>query len=104
LIGFLEEKQTELDAQLKALPPQEKKAAQSFINDLRPRLAALPHGDVSRPRPQPVVLPQIRSPAPAVRHQPAMPPGAALPPTARQDPETARQQIMQTLRQIIRQR
>jgi hypothetical protein len=105
LIGFLEEKQTELDAQLKALPPQEKKAAQGFIDDLRPRLAALPHGDVSRPRPQPVVLPQIRSPAPAIRHQPPVPPVTAAPPQkVRQDPEAVRQQIMQAIRQTIQQR
>src|SRR5262249_33580757 len=55
LIGFLEQLQTELDAQLKALPPQEKKAAQGPIDALRPRLVALSRGDVPPPRPQPVV-------------------------------------------------
>jgi hypothetical protein len=55
LIGFLEQMQTQLDAELKALPPQEKKAAQGPIDELRPRLAALSHADVPPPRPQPVV-------------------------------------------------
>ncbi|HMC65052.1 MAG TPA: Tudor-knot domain-containing protein [Gemmataceae bacterium] len=55
LIGFLEQQQTELDAQLKALPPKEKKAAQGPIDALRPRLAALSRSDVRPPRSQPVV-------------------------------------------------
>ena len=42
LIGFLEHLQTDLDAELKALPPQEQKAAQGPVDALRPRLAALP--------------------------------------------------------------
>jgi hypothetical protein len=42
LIGFLERLQTDLDAELKALPPQEQKAAQGPIGALRPRVAALP--------------------------------------------------------------
>jgi hypothetical protein len=41
LIGFLEQMQTDLDAELKALPPQEKKAAQDAVDELRPRLAAV---------------------------------------------------------------
>ena len=69
LMGFLEHLQTDLDAQLKALPPQEKKAAQGPIDALRPRLAALPRRDVPPPRPQPVVPPQVRFPAPAVPQQ-----------------------------------
>jgi hypothetical protein len=48
LIGFLEQMQTELDAQLKALPPQEKKAAQGPIDALREKVAALPRGDAPR--------------------------------------------------------
>ena len=55
LIGFLEQMQTQLDAELKALPPQEKKAAQGPVDALRPRLAALPRRDVPPPRPEPVV-------------------------------------------------
>ena len=55
LIGFLEQQQTQLDAELKALPPQEKKAAQGPIDALRPRLAALSRGDAPPPQPQPVV-------------------------------------------------
>jgi hypothetical protein len=70
LIEFLEQQQTQLDAELKALPPQEKKAAQAHIDALRPRLAALPRSDVRPPKSQPVVA-QARlsgsppSPAPA---------------------------------------
>jgi hypothetical protein len=55
LIGFLEQVQTQLDAELKALPPQEKKAAQGPIDALRPRLAALAGVEVPPLRPQPVV-------------------------------------------------
>jgi hypothetical protein len=55
LIGFLEQVQTQLDAELKALPPQEKKAAQGPVDALRPRVAALSRGDVPPPQPQPVV-------------------------------------------------
>src|SRR5206468_4273786 len=62
MIGFLEQMQTELDAQLKALPPQEKKAAQGPIDALRPRVAALARSDVAPPRPQPVVPPQVSFP------------------------------------------
>jgi hypothetical protein len=73
MIGFLEQMQTELDAQLKALPPQEKKAAQGPIDALRPRVAALARSDVAPPRPQPVVPPQVSFPAQAVRQQLPMP-------------------------------
>jgi hypothetical protein len=55
LIGFLEQQQSDLDAELKALPPQEEDAAQGLIDALRPRLVALRRGGVPRPRPQPVV-------------------------------------------------
>jgi hypothetical protein len=57
MIGFLEQMQTELDAQLKVLPPQEKKAAQGPIDALRPRVAALAGSDVAPPKPQAVVPP-----------------------------------------------
>jgi hypothetical protein len=70
MIGFLEQLQTDLDAQLKVLPPQEKKAAQGAIDALRPRLAALPHGDVPPQQPQPVVP---RRTAQAVPQRPPMP-------------------------------
>jgi RNA binding chromodomain-containing protein len=73
LIGFLEQMQTQLDAELKALPPQEKKAAQGPIDALRPRVAALPRCDVPPPRPQPVVPRQVRFPAQAVPQQLPMP-------------------------------
>jgi hypothetical protein len=62
LIGFLEENQAELDAQLKALPPQEKKAAQGAIDALRPRVAALSGPDVPAPQPSPVVPAQAAAP------------------------------------------
>ena len=62
MIGFLEQMQTELDAQLKALPPQEKKAVQGPLDALRPRVAALARSDVAPPRPQPVVPPQVSFP------------------------------------------
>ena len=73
MIGFLEQMQTELDAQLKALPPQEKKAAQGPIDALRPRVAALSRSDVAPPRPQTVVAPQVSFPAPSVPQQLSMP-------------------------------
>ena len=66
LIGFLEHVQTQLDAELKALPPQERKAAQGPVDALRPRLAALPRRDVPPPRPQPVpALPRLQGAPPA---------------------------------------
>jgi hypothetical protein len=73
LIGFLEQQQTELDAELKALPPKEKKAAQGPIDALRPRLAALPRGDGPPPRPQAVVPRQVTFPAPAVPQRSPVP-------------------------------
>lgn len=58
MIAYLEQIQTELDAELKALPPQEKEAAQAPIDALRPRVAALSGFDLPLPQPQPV-LPRI---------------------------------------------
>jgi hypothetical protein len=55
LIGFLEQVQTQLDRELKALPPQEKKAAEGPVDALRPRLAALTGLNVAAARPQPLV-------------------------------------------------
>jgi len=81
MIGFLEQMQTELDAQLKALPPEEKKAAQGPVDALRPRLDALPRVDVPPPPSQPAVPPpvppvappQVKFPAPALPQQFSMP-------------------------------
>jgi hypothetical protein len=73
LIGFLESVQTELDAQLKDLPPQERKAVQGPVDALRPRVAAFARSDVPPPRPQPVVARQARFPAQAVPRQFLMP-------------------------------
>jgi hypothetical protein len=58
LIDFLEQLQTDLDKELKALPPKEKKEAQGPIDALRPRLAVLTRRDVPPPRPQPAVHPK----------------------------------------------
>ncbi len=73
LIGFLEQMQTQLDAELKALTPQEKEAAQGPIDALRARVAALPRCAVPPPPPQPVVPGQVRFPAQAVPQQRPMP-------------------------------
>src|SRR5262249_4765265 len=74
LIGFLEQLQTELDVQLKALPPQEKKAVQGPIDALRPRVAALARSDVpsvavpaKTPAAGPAATPPVRFPAQAVQ-------------------------------------
>ena len=78
LSGFLEQQQTLLDAELKALPPQEKKEAQGPIDALRPRLAALPRVDVPPPAVPPnapvaVAAPQVPFPAQAVPQPLPMP-------------------------------
>jgi hypothetical protein len=73
LIGFLEQVQTQLDAELKALPPPEQKATQDSVDALRKRVASLPRGDAPPATPRPVVpvMPSGRSqvgpaaPAPA---------------------------------------
>src|SRR5262249_47284972 len=68
LIGFLEQVQTQLDAELKALPPKEQEAAQGPLDALRPRWAAVAGGEVPPARPQPVVPgtpPRGSPPAPA---------------------------------------
>ncbi len=46
LIALLEQVQTQLDAELKALPPPEQQAAKEPLDALRPRLAALPRREV----------------------------------------------------------
>jgi hypothetical protein len=81
MIGFLEQMQTQLDAQLKALPPEEKKAVQGPIDALRPRLDALPRVDAPAPPAQPAVPPpvppvappQVKFPAPAIPQLLSMP-------------------------------
>jgi hypothetical protein len=98
LIGFLERVQTDLEAELKALPPQEKKAAQGPVDALRPRLAALAGGDVPPPQPQPVVPPPA---AQAVPQQPSVPPDTtALEQTVGQNQEKLSQQILQMQQQV----
>jgi hypothetical protein len=62
-IDFLEQMQTQLEAELKALPPQEKKAAEGPIDALRPRLVALTQGNVPSPQPQADVARQVSPPA-----------------------------------------
>jgi hypothetical protein len=80
LIGFLEQQQTQLDAELKALPPQEQKEAQGPVDALRPRLAALPRGDVpppavppNAPVAGPVAALQVKFPVRVVPQQLPMP-------------------------------
>ncbi|MFL5240521.1 MAG: Tudor-knot domain-containing protein [Gemmataceae bacterium] len=72
-IGFLEQVQTDLEAQLKALPLQEKKAAQGPIDALRPRLAALPHSDAPPTQAQPGATRQVIFPAQPAAQQLPMP-------------------------------
>jgi hypothetical protein len=97
MIGFLEQLQNDLDKELKALPPQEKKAAEGPVDALRPRLAALAGGGVPPPQPQPVVTGQVRSPVQAVPQQPPTAPNpSAFEQTVRQNQEAVRQQILQT--------
>jgi hypothetical protein len=65
--------QTQLDKELKALPPKEQKEAQGPVDALRPRVAALARSDVPPPRPQPVAPRPVPLPAQAVAQQPPMP-------------------------------
>jgi hypothetical protein len=103
LIDFLEKQQTELDKELKALPPQEKKAAQGPIDALRPRLAALSGSDApppavppKAPLAGPVAAPQVSFPAQAIRQQLPMPlDPVAFQKKVLQNQETARRQIIQ---------
>jgi hypothetical protein len=74
MIGFLEQQQTDLDAALKALAPQEKKAAQGPIDDLRARVAALPHDNAPPP-----LQPQPAAPRLSALAAPAAPQPLALP-------------------------
>jgi hypothetical protein len=78
LIGFLEQQQTELDAELKTLPPPEKKAGEEVLAALKPRLDALPHNAATPPAAQPV------APLNALAAPPVDPfrTGATVPPAA----------------------
>lgn len=87
VIGFLENLQTQLDAELKALPPKEKKAAHGPIDALRPRLAALSGVEVIPARPQPIRFPAQVAPQPPMPHDPV-----------------SIQQILQTRRQFMQKR
>jgi hypothetical protein len=74
MIGLLEQLQVELDAKLKALPPQEKKVAEGPIDALRPRLVALTRSKGSSPPPRPVAPAggvQTSRPTPAPAPAPA---------------------------------
>jgi hypothetical protein len=122
LIDFLEQMQTQLDAELKALPPQEKKAAQGPIDALRPRLAALSGRDApppqSQPGAQPAALvavrpkapvagpgtaPQLTFPAQAASQQLSMPHDpVAFRQMVLQNQQKVRQQILQMQQQIMR--
>jgi hypothetical protein len=105
MIGFLEQMQSQLDAELKALPAQEKKAAQGPIDALRQRVAALAPGDVPPAPPQPVARQQMSFPAPAIPQQPSMPRDpVALQQMVRQIQDRVRQQITQAQQQMARAR
>jgi hypothetical protein len=67
MIGFLEQVQTDLDKELKALQPKEQEAAQGPVDALRPRIQALPRVDAPA-APAPV------APAPAMPAQPVVAP------------------------------
>ena len=109
LIDFLEKQQTELDKDLKALAPQEKKAAQGPIDALRPRLAALSPGDnpppavpLKAPVAEPVAAPQVRFPVQAVSQQLPMPlDQVAFQQKVLQSQEMVRRRIMQTQQQVM---
>jgi hypothetical protein len=115
LIDFLEQQQTQLEVELKALPPQEKKAAQGPIDALRQRVAALPRGDVppravslkvpvagpvaaspNAPVALSVAAPQVSFPAPAVPQQLPTPLDQVVQQMVRQNQERLRQLIMPT--------
>jgi hypothetical protein len=109
LIDFLEQQQTALDKELKALAPQEKKAAEGPVDALRPRLAALARSDLPPPAVPPkapvagpVAGPQVRFPAQAVPQQLPMPlEQVAFQQKVLQNQERVRQQIMQTQQQVM---
>jgi hypothetical protein len=70
MISLLEQLQTDLEAQLKALPPQEKKIAEGPVDALQTRLVALTRANRGSAPAQPVVperRPQPSQPAPALR-------------------------------------
>lgn len=94
LIGFLEYLQTDLDTQLKALPPAEKKAAQGPLDALLPRLAALTRQAAPPPRPQAATPSQVRLPAPAAAPRPPTPSNSDA------VQQTVRRQMQQAQRQI----
>jgi len=69
MISLLEQLQTDLEAQLKALPPQEKKIAEGPVDALETRLVALTRSNRVSPPAQPVGAerrPQPARPAPAL--------------------------------------
>lgn len=81
LIGFLEQVQTQLDSELKALAPAEQKAAQVPLDALRQKIAALPKGDGPPAPPQPVLPPAVL-PAALPAALPAVPLPVGPPPLA----------------------
>jgi len=102
MIGFLEQLQTDLDKELKALPPKEKKAAEGPVDALRPRVAALAGRDVPPPPPQLVAAPPVQVPAPAVPQQIPTPQDPdAFRQTVLQNQERVRQQILQTQQEVM---
>jgi hypothetical protein len=108
LIGFLEHLQTELDAELKALPPQEQEVIKGPIDALRPKVAALPRSDVppvaappKAPVTEAVAAPQVKFPTQAIPQQHSMPlDTVAFQQRVRQNQERVRQQIRQRQQQV----
>jgi hypothetical protein len=102
MIGFLEQLQTDLEKELKALPPQEKKAAEGPVDALRPRVDALARRDAPPPPPRPVAAPPIQVPAAAVPQQLPTPPApAAFDQRVLQNQERVRQQSLQTQQEVM---
>jgi hypothetical protein len=109
VIGFLEQLQTQLDAELKALPPQEKKAAEGPVEALRPRLEALAHRNAPAPPPQaaaPAHAPQVGLPAPPAPQPIVQTPSETIQQSqeiveeVRRNQELMNQQIMQLQQQM----
>jgi hypothetical protein len=101
MIGYLEQMQSQLDAELKALPAQEKKAAQGPVDALRKKVAALAPGHVPPAPPQPVAQQHISFPGQAIPQQQSMPLDAtAFQQMVRQLQDRVRQQFTQVRQQM----
>jgi hypothetical protein len=114
MIDYLQQLQTELNVELKALKPKEQKAAQGPVDALRPRLEALPRVDARAQRPQsvasktavaaapeaPVAATQVRSAVAVPQQLPKPQDSNTIEQTVLQNQEVLRQQMMQTQQKI----